>query len=340
MNHTPPDSTVFKYKLSVADGGSVEHGKGSYDGSYLRFADREIPIKSVAVFQAIGSAFVISYFDDEELITVNLEVYNTDVDKLARAIYASWSRSLAEAERTHLSKSGKLANYRDTDCPFCQSTIALTDLPETDQVYCNFCDTLYSLDRSIIGQAEQNFRICEGCGMYSRPRKFAIVYFYFLVFTFGFHHDSVVRCSGCMRKSSWKMVLGNIFGLLGLPFALIQLYRSYSTRSLTGQFEGLDTANLMAGRGKIESALEKYDVIMDNAPENAGVKFNIALGLMIKKDYEHAQQMFELSLDDCSNYWPAVNGLLDSLRKQGKAREIRAVSKIWGSPEISPESSF
>jgi len=175
--------------------------------------------------------------------------------------------------------------------------------------------------------------------MYSRPRKFAIFYFYFLVFTFGIHHDSTERCSGCMRKSAWKMVLGNLFGVLGLPFALMQLYRSYSTRSLTGQFQGLDTANLLAGRGKVEAALEKYDVIMDNAPENAGVKFNIALGLMIKRDYEHAQRMFEMSLDDCSNYWPAVNGLVDCLQKQGKDREIRAVAKIWGGTEIPPESN-
>lgn len=335
MNHIPPAAIVFKYKLHASEGSKAEHGKGSFDGRVLRLGNLEIDCASLVAFQQIGNAFYIAYAtDDGEFPSANMEVYNTDVKQLESAINSSLSKVRAKAERTSLATVGKLKNYRDAECPFCNSTIILTDLPETDQTYCEYCDSLFSVDRSVVGELERHFRICEGCGMYSRPRKFAVFYFYFLVFTFGFHHDSTERCSGCMQRSSWKMVLGNIFGLLGLPFALLQLYRAYSTRKFIGPFEGLDAANLLARRGKVESALEKYETIMDKMPDHAGIKFNIASGLMVKKDFEHAQTMFELALDDCSNYWPAVQGLMTSLSKQGKVREVEAVTKMWGVPEV------
>ena len=332
MQHTPPESVEFKYKWHDATGAvtGAEHGRGSFDGLTLRAGKLQIPIGNLIGFQTADSVFFLRFLDEKgRAVRAHIEVYGTDLVGLSRLVNAARSQAFAEKERTKLSKSGTLQTYRDSSCPFCQSTIILTGLPETDQVYCNFCDTLFTVDRNVGDALEMHFRICEKCGMYSRPRSFAVFYFYFLVFTFGFHHDAVESCSGCMRKSAWKMVLGNLLGVLGFPFALMQLYRSYATRKISGRFEGLDDANLLARRGKVDMALEKYEQIMEVVPENAGVKFNIAQGLMVKRDFPHAQQMFELALDDCSNYWPAVHGLIASLEQQGKPKEIAAVQKLW-----------
>ena len=329
-------SDIIEFKYTWNDKGEVisefKSGSGSFDGSILKIGNIDIPVTDILSMSVDDHEFYFGIADDDNgTLPIIVEFYGTDVIQLEHAINASRSSALAGSERDRLTQSGKLANYRDHVCPFCKSTIVLTNLPPTPQVYCNFCDTLFSVDQEPGDEIERDFRICENCGMYSRPRKFAVFYFYFLIVTFGFHHDSIVRCSGCMRSSAWKMVLGNLFGLLGFPFALVQLYRSYSTKSLTGRFEGLDTANVLARRGNVDKALQRYDEIMDRVPENAGVKYNIGFGLMLKKDFGHAQEIFELSLDDCSNYWPAVNGLLRALQQQGKSDQIEAVYRVWGS---------
>ena len=58
---------------------------------------------------------------------------------------------------TGLTKSGKLGNYRDHVCPFCNSTIVMTNLPVTPQVYCNFCDTLFSVEQQPGGRDRARF---------------------------------------------------------------------------------------------------------------------------------------------------------------------------------------
>ena len=329
------EAIEFKYKWHDHTGAATGFatGSGSFNGSVLSIGNEKFAIADIKSLLVDQYVFMFGINVDDGLRTMNVEIYGTDIAVLANAINAARSNILAHQERVRLTKSGGLVDYRDQICPCCQSTIVLTGLPATPQIYCQYCDTLVTVDHETEDAIERDFRICEKCGMYSRPRKFAVFYFYFLFVTFGFHYNHVVRCSGCMRSSAWKMVGGNLFGLLGLPFALLQLYRSYSTKSIAGRFEGLDTANVLARRGKLDSALDRYDEVMDRVPENAGIKYNIGLGLMVKNDFSHAQELFELSLDDCSNYWPAVNGLMKSLQMQGKSEELKAAYRIWGRPE-------
>ncbi len=333
MPHQLEAPILFKYRWFDESGAAAGFagGPGRFDGISLRFGEYVLDVDSMIGLHVDNGVFFLSAIDPQgELLNLNVEVFGTDPKKLEIAINASRSDAVAAREKKGLIAAGQADSYRDAICPFCKATILLVNLPETEQVYCEYCDTLYSRERTEMGDMERHFRICESCEMYSRPRSFSVFYFYFLVFTFGFHHDTTVRCSGCMRRSAWKMVIGNLFGLIGLPFALVQLYRSYSTRKLTGVFERLDDANLLARRGRMDEALELYDQIMDRVPQNAGVKFNIASGLMFKRDYEHAEQMFELSLDDCANYWPSINGLLLSLQKQRKTKKIAVVRELWG----------
>ncbi len=331
MNHTTPDTIQFKFLWHNGLGKKNQIRTGSFDGHTIRLGEFTVVVANIIDFSTHEQNFFFEQFVKQgSPQSIHIEVFDTDVAKLQKAIDASHSAAVAHQERERLSIAGELNSYRDAICPFCDSTIVLSGLPETDQVFCEFCDTLFSVQREEFNNDERYFRICEGCGMYSRPRQFAVFYFYFLVFTFGFHHDTTIRCSGCMRSSAWKMVFGNLFGLLGFPFALMQLYRSYATSKLTGRFEGLDDANVLSRRRKIDQALDKYDEIMDKVPDNAGVKFNIGFGLFLKKDYEHAQQMFEMSLDDCANYWPSLNGLIRVLKLQNKTKELEAVEKLWG----------
>lgn len=328
----PTFSTIeFRYQWFDETGPitGAKLGTGTFDGRRLQIGQLLFNVDNIRSFRHEGSFFYFGLEVDEQQFSVNVEIYATDVIALANSIQASRTSAVATIERQILSESGTLESYRQEICPFCQSTIMLTGLPETEQAFCEFCTTLFTIQRDTSLEDERYFRICEGCGMYSRPRQFAVFYFYFLGFTFGFHHDTTISCSGCMRKSAWKMVFGNLFGLLGFPFALAQLYRSYSTKKLTGRFVGLDQANVLARRKKIEAALDRYEQILERVPENAGVKYNIAFGLLLKNELSHSQQMFEMSLDDCANYWPSVNGLVRVLELQGKTKESEAVRKLW-----------
>lgn len=332
MTGTDGQPIPFKYRWVDSAGlpTGTSSGSGQLDATRLLFDDFVLSIKSLVGLQVDAEHFYLSVRDDAgQVHRLTIEIFGTDRRQLARAINASRTQLAAAREKERLISEGNLAAYRDAQCPHCQATILLLNLPETPQVYCEYCDTLFSRTRNQDDEIEKYFRICESCHMYSRPREFSVFYFYFLVFTFGFHHDSTVRCSACMRSSAWKMVFGNLFGLLGFPFALIQLYRSYKSDELVGKFAGLDSANLLARRGQIDQALDKYDQVMDRVPDNAGVKFNIASGLMLKQDFAHAEAMFELSLDDCANYWPSVNGLQACLQLQGKTGELDAARQFW-----------
>ena len=101
------------------------------------------------------------------------------------------------------------------------------------------------------------------------------------------------------------MVFGNLFGLLGLPLAITQLTRVYRDAVKKGPFQGLDEANRLLRRGKVEKALDRYWKIIDRHPVSAGVLYNVALGLLARGDQDHARQTLEMALENCANYLPA-----------------------------------
>jgi hypothetical protein len=274
--------------------------------------------------------FEILFYDaSREPALLRVELFGTDLVKLHNAINSATSRWEAAAVQQTLITAGRGSDYREAVCPYCQATNLLISLPLTPQIYCSFCDSLFCRDPRNKTGLEEHFRLCSQCGMYSRPRTFSVFYFYYAVVTTGFHYDTTSRCSGCMRSTAWKMVLVNLLGVLAFPFALVQLYRAYATRSVAGPMDGIDTANLWWLRGNVEGALKRYDEIMERVPLNAGVKYNVARGLMLNNDLPHAQAMFEMSLDDCANYWPSVHGLFECLAQQGKHKELAAARKLW-----------
>ena len=105
------------------------------------------------------------------------------------------------------------------------------------------------------------------------------------------------------------MLLGNLFGLLGIPIAVMQLVRAYGDSIGKGPFRGLDTANRLLQRGRVERALKGYSKIIEIHPVSAGVLYNIALGLIAQNDLSHARQTLNMGLENCPNYVPAQRKL-------------------------------
>ena len=118
------------------------------------------------------------------------------------------------------------------------------------------------------------------------------------------------------------MLLGNLLFVLGVPVALVQLYRSYGGTSVGTKYAGLDGANLRARRGDITGAIGAYQKILERVPVTAGVKYNIGTAFVQQNQLEEAAQMFEYSLADCSNYAPSASALAQCYTTLGAEEKL------------------
>ena len=317
--------------------------KGSFDGDTLILEKTEIPAVAIANSIVRENRMVISVMTGDEANPVAHLLFQPAskkvTDELKAQLDVARSGVWARHHREQLEKKGLGHTYRDEECPICQATIVLTDMKESPQLYCHFCDSLITIDSSEQPvKKEESFKICEECGMYSRPQKFTIFYFYFLLVVYGWWSKATWRCPACMRGEAWKMFFGNLLFVLGVPVAVVQLYRSYTGDAIGGTFKGLDTGNIRAKNGNVSGALEQYRQILDRVPYSAGVKYNLGMALLLQGDHERAAQTFELALEDCSNYVPAAGQLRMLYEKLGEAEKLKALNRVWSDADVEETS--
>lgn len=333
----------FKYRW-VNDEGEVTGffaSKGYVDDQFLVFGKEKIYLEqvlSVATHEKFMSFVCLS---DEGYVTLTAAIYKAAAKELKRNLDIKLSRNWAKAHRDKLAEEGREHDFRSQECHECGATLILTDLPETPQLYCHFCESLKTIDQSQLPpRDEASFCLCEECGLFSKPTKFTLFYFYFLFVIYGFSQSTTYRCPACMRPEAWKMLFGNLIFVLGVPVALVQLFRAYKGNTIGGDFSGLDSANIKIRKGNINGAIQTYSQIIDRVPYCAGIKYNLAQGLIRNGDFEHARQTLELALDDCSNYAPAYYSLCLCLEELGDHAALAALKKQWEDEEVEKESEF
>lgn len=340
MNEADPLTFKFRYM----EGGSVAGGMlpltGSFDGKTLTLAEETWPVKSIVATHLHERALTIAIEHEDDWRSLVIAVSGEQPETVKRAIDGGRSNFEVALEQTRLIELGQGASFRSEPCPHCEASISLSRFADTPQCYCPYCETLFAirephrshdLDSKTLAQdLETKYRLCDECQMYSYPKKFRVFYFVFLFYYMHFSSEKTVRCPACMRWEAWKMFFANIFGLLGLPVAISALIHCYRGRVEKGPLKGLDDANLLANRGKIDRALDRYDLLMDNLPISAGIKFNIASGLMKQGDVPHAETMFLLSLEDCANYEPSLEGLHECYESQGKTEKLKELEFQMG----------
>lgn len=248
---------------------------------------------------------------------------------LKKRIDIARSTTWAQAHREALVKKGEGHLYREQICPECRATLILSRMPATPQLYCEFCDTLTTVDDPQAAPAgERALKLCDSCGMFSRPRKFTVFYFYFLLVVYGWRQQITWRCPACMRGDAWKMFFLNLPFVLGVPVAIAQLIRSYGGDIGAGPFAGLDSANLKARKGDFAEATAKYRAILSQIRHSAGVKYNI--GLTLLKDHPQlAAESLEGALRDCANYQPAFQSLVRCYQSLGEQQKLQALQRMW-----------
>jgi hypothetical protein len=336
----------LRFKFKWLDGQGNEAGflskKGSFDGQTLVLDDVQLPGSCLTTVENRGKRFVVAAVNVEgQTHQALFSITSGSPEKLKAALSLCRSRTWAEAHREALVEQGQAQKFRSAICPHCQATIDLTGMPPSPQVYCPFCHTLGTMDAPEGPiKAEAQYRLCDECGMYSKPRKFTIFYFYFLLVFYGFYQQETWRCPACMRPEAWKMLFGNLLFVIGVPVALVQLFRSYGGTDIGSLFAGLDSANLKARQGNLAGAIEGYRRILTEHPAAAGIKYNIGLAALSKNDWAGAAEIFEHALHDCANYQPAAAALAGCYERLGKTEKLNELQKQWGfEEEQSPQSS-
>ncbi len=347
MNDLTQQTLAFKFHWLNDQGQptSMMRKKGHFEGETVTLEEAEIPaavIVESAVRENKMAITAIAADEQEEYVTMLIQLPSKKVaEELKKRIDLARSAAWARHHRKALEDKGLGHTFRQEQCPRCTATLILSDMPESPQLYCHFCDSLSTIDPGAdpISQ-ERDLRLCEECGMYTRPQKFTIFYFYFLLVVYGFSSRSTWRCPPCMRGEAWKMLFGNLIFVLGVPTAIWQLARSYGGSSVGGPFKGLDTGNIKARKGDLAGALESYRTILGKVPVSAGVKYNLGMALLAQGNKEKAADSFELALQDCTNYVPAYGQLCHLLQELGETERLKELAQMWATEtEEEPEQN-
>jgi tetratricopeptide (TPR) repeat protein len=327
----------FKYKHLTEEGNETGFmaKKGKLDDENLTLDKEEYPVKAFLKAERRFDRLILSTVDENsELIYISIAIKKGDLKAILKNINRITSKNIAENRREVLIKEGRGELCGSHECPHCQATIDLNGFPKTKQVYCDYCETIISLDGHAAAN-ENQYTICESCGFFSQPKQFSTFYFYFLFVIWGYSHSKKYFCSACMRGEAWKMFFSNFIFVLGLPFSIVQLFRAYlgDKGDPAKTYAGLDKANLLAGSGKNQEALQAYMKISQNLHDSAGIRYNCAMSFLASDDYENASSQLESSLGLCSNYDPSFQLLYGCYDKLGQSEKMKTLKEIWGIKE-------
>ena len=327
------DPLRFRFRTiePTADAPTYRHQSGSCDDKRLQLGSRHWDLGDLAAVERDDSRLLlILNASDAPPQTCTISVSRIDPAELKRHLDVQRSRIRAERNRLRLATGERSAPFRQALCRSCEATIDLTGFAETPQAFCPYCQTISTVQPGVSPAAnETEFRLCEVCGMFSRPQSFTSFYFYYLVVHSGFHARRTMRCPACMRAAAWKMLAANLLFVVGVLPSCVQLTRAYRSSRGNGEFAGLDPANLRARRGRLDKAIEGYRQILQRVPCAAGIHYNLGLALYTQRDLPHAAAVLELALADCANYEPAYRLLLRCYEQMSQPDQLQTLSHRW-----------
>ena len=233
---TDPSEEPLRFKFHWLDDDgretSISRKSGQFDGEILTLEDVQVSASAIVRVELRDlrmAAAVVTDTGEPAHLTVQLSSKRSG-EELKSALDVVRSKDWARHHREGLVSHGRGQEYRDATCPHCRATLVLSRMPETPQLFCQFCQRLTTVSpESERPKGEEHLRLCDECGMYSRPQRFTIGYVVFLLVFVYSNFRQTWRCSACMRGDAWRMLFGNLPTLLGTPLALKELYRSYVT---------------------------------------------------------------------------------------------------------------
>lgn len=333
------EAMTFKFKFLDSDGqeDSFLAKKGALSPEGLVLGDESLPIEALGKASLHSKKYILLALNSsDEPVNIGLAITKGCAADLVRAMNALSSARLAKHYKEAIKESGEGGVFRFARCPHCRATVNLSDLPTTDQTACGYCDRLFSPENKAV-PAEADFSLCEHCGYYGRVETRTMFYFYFLIFLWGFQSDALTACSVCAQKKNGWMVMANLLFILGLPNALYQWGRCLRAIEFDrSEFGGLEKANQLAEKGKVDEAVAYYDRLTRNLSLAGGVHYNKGRALLMHQRGEEALAALEQALAQCSNYFPALQLLMEAYASCGRHEQLAALKKRYGIDAPAP----
>ncbi len=325
---------TFRFRFVKTNGSStLGKPRGSFDGETLTLGkEPSISADRIARVERAGANLVILVQDPsgEGLAYTLSGIPKKIAAQLRSALLLSSSSHRAQIHQEELEARGQGDQFKIAVCHHCEATIDRSGCDESIQSYCQYCDSI-STAHDEVPKDEGTYHTCECCGLYSQPREYTIAYFVFLLYFFYARWKQVRMCHVCIRREAWKMLAGNLLFVILVPVAVVQLCRAYFGGSAkSASFAGLDAANALARKGRVDDAGRAFDIIADRLPAAAGVHFNHAMAKILANDVNGAARQFERSLQDCANFGPSLNGLWQCYQMQGDPEKLKALEMKLG----------
>lgn len=328
---------TFKFRLLNAKGrpqGFLRSKGQVVPDEGLKLKDHTIPFAAIRHMQLVKKDILLLVMGDDAVFGLSMP---GKAGRLMRALAPAVSSAHAAAHRVRLVERGMGDKFRTTGCAHCGATVDLSGMPQSEAVYCRYCDRI--TQEGVAPKQTGRFRCCDSCGFFARPRLFTEFYFYFLLVIYGFSYNKHEFCGVCMREKAWRMLGINAIFILGVPVALVQLYRAYfGSPGASSLYPGLEKGNALAMNGKRDKAEIVYEGILAQSVSAAGVHYNRGLAALRVRDAEGAILAFEESLDDCTNYLPAYAHLRRLYEGQGEHERVRELDALWDAADALDEA--
>ncbi len=227
------------------------------------------------------------------------------------------SRARAKAHQRQLELAGKAEEYRAKVCPHCQATVDLSGLDSTRNIYCRYCESVFTGHDQIVTNGDDH-RHCDECNMFDRVRGFTEFYFYFLLIIYGFSSNRRFLCDDCALKMTRKMFFINFIFVLGLFPTIYNRIKIASGKK--EELKKLAQANNLAKKGKFTEASEIYEQISGTFENHPGILQNQAIAAAITTEEAQMGTYLMRALKSCSNYGPTMNTMRQIQQAANKAQ--------------------
>ena len=274
----------------------------------------------------------ITYQADRGPVTTTVAVHGGKEQEIKQMIDRLCSYRWTENRHEQLVKDGQGAAFRTAKCRLCTAVVDLTGFADTPQFYCPYCECILNSNYEI-EQHMDRYRLCDRCGFFGWPIRYRTTYFILNLIQWREH----LSCHVCMRRECWKMMIGNVLPpFIGMAYAIWQTVRAYAAGTLDPRFPDLVRANALAQKKRAAEAEAVYQGMLDRTPVQAGLRYNLALANAKAGGWERCLDFAQESLDDCSNYTPAANLMMQAFQALGRPADAYRVGEFWGKVTAAP----
>ncbi len=208
-------------------------------------------------------------------------------------------------------------------CPVCEMKIITRD-KRCNYFYCKFCYSIFDQNLKVVSNGKI-LKKCPECGYYGRIKKYQEFYFVFLFMFIAWHEKEVFLCDNCAMDLGWRMLLGNLLFLLGIPPTIAVFIET--KRKRTEYVKNLIKGTKYCKRGKLHQADEYYNNLSKYYQEQPGLLYNLALSALQSGDLVNSRTNLQRSINACPTYQPALS-LIKKVENYQVGKEFAREEKL------------